>query len=314
MSDGASSYRKRYGSDARLPQLPDNDPQPDHHDIPIKRWASSDFTGSMIVGVHAYGDYSIAFESVAARLASFGHALLAFDQRGFGNAEASGCAPIGAYWSDLAAVVMEARRLARGRSVVVLAEGLGASVAISAVARDIAKPDALVLAGPVVRSDLVSRPVRPTPDAILEEARTEQLLSEAASARLLHDPLVTRHIDQDAYEHMIDIAKAALRDAGRIELPTLVLYGADDEIVSRATIDALMDELGTRGTLKTYHGRPHLVLQAERREDVENWTSCIFCPPCRTSEAERFTPSPWRRASSAARSRRHAHAARCGRR
>lgn len=247
--------------------------------IPLARWGE-DGNSAVIVGVHAFGDYRMGFAEIGGRLARAGHVTLAYDQRGFGETQPRGIyASHEAYRADLAHVVARARRIAgRNRPVVIMGESFGGSVALSAVARGEVEADALILSGPGVREDI---PAKPFWDAAIRGAaalfgsgsieldQSDPSLSPMAQARFGNDPRVVRDLRADTYARVVELADLASVEAQQIRVPTLVLYGEDDTIIHRNSIDALMRRLGGNGTLKVYPERPHLVLQARDRAAVE---------------------------------------------
>jgi alpha-beta hydrolase superfamily lysophospholipase len=246
----------------------------------IRRWRGSDESGAVLVGVHAFGDYGEAFAEIAEALAPHGHEVIAYDQRGFGDTAHRGAyAGHDAYRRDLATIVHHAAtHAALDRPIVVIAESFGASVALSAAGRGLIYVDGLIVSGPGVREDL---PRKGFWDALIQGAaaflgsravRVEQgsaAMSERARRRFRLDPLVLRDVRADTYEQVVDLADAASIDAGRIGVPTLVLYGEDDGIIARPSIDALMRRLGRHGVLRTYPGLPHLALQSRDRAAVD---------------------------------------------
>src|SRR5918994_5997609 len=62
--------------------------------LPLARWQPPDEAPQAIVlGVHGYGDYRQSFARIGAWLAARGVALLAYDQRGFGETDSRGTWP-----------------------------------------------------------------------------------------------------------------------------------------------------------------------------------------------------------------------------
>lgn len=279
---GCNGVLDREGS--RMQTRSDDDtprktPAPRAKPIPVTRWGE-DGSGAVIVGVHAFGDYRKGFAEIGTRLARAGHTLLAYDQRGFGETPDRGAyASHEAYRADLADVVAQARKIAgRSRPVVIMGESFGGSVALSAMARGEVEADALVLSGPGVREDIPAKPLWDMAidgaaalfgSGSVELAQSGPMLSPMAQARFGNDPLVVRELRADTYARVVELADLASQEAERINVPTLVLYGEEDDVIARESIDALMRRLGANGTLKVYADRPHLVLQARDRAAVE---------------------------------------------
>lgn len=242
-------------------------------DMPVglTTWGRPSNRGAVVVALHSFGDYHNAFAELGDALAAQGHALISFDQRGFGASTPRGVfAGKARYVADLAATVGEARRRFPDRAVVILGESFGGSVALVALAEGAVRADGLVLAGPGVREDLTAKSLW---DAAIHGAaalfgstaftvdRDDPALSGVARARLLHDPLVQREVRADTYSRTVELADEASLAASAITIPTLVLHGTADSLVPARPIAALMRRLGENGTLRAYVDRPHLVLQ-----------------------------------------------------
>jgi alpha-beta hydrolase superfamily lysophospholipase len=242
-------------------------------------WRPTAVTGAVIVGVHAFGDYHMAFAETAERLTREGHMVISYDQPGFGATDARGAyASDEAYRAHLAQVVDFARARSPGSPVIVMGESFGATVALSSAAQGDIHVDGLILSGPGVRENVVAKPFW---DGLLAAlvfifgsrpvrmGQASREMSEAARRRFDEDPLVMRDIRADTYSKVVGLADAASVAADRVSVPTLVLYGARDWLIPRRCIDALMRRLGPFGKLRVYRDMPHLVLQAKRRAEVE---------------------------------------------
>jgi acylglycerol lipase len=253
-------------------------PTSGEHSIPLRRWRS--FGGCTIVGLHAFGDYSEAFGELARSINRYGHDVFAFDQRGFGRSEPRGVyAGDEAYRDDLASIIAYARRMGSpGAPIIVIGESFGGSVALSTLAERPALADALILSGPGVREDL---PAKGLWDGMIDAAASlfgsrsitldqdNERLSPIARRRMADDPLILRQLRADTYERVVEMADRASVAASAITVPTLVLYGEQDGIIHRKSIDALVRRLGRHGRLHLYKDGPHLMLQAASRQAME---------------------------------------------
>ncbi len=248
--------------------------------IPIAVWNGDSETKAIVVAVHAFGDYRLGFAELAKALNAAGHTLIAYDQAGFGATVNRGAyASDETYRAHLQVVVEYARRRrGAGQPVVVLGESFGGSVALSAIARKLVNADGLILSGPGVREDL---PVKPFWDGLISAvaslfgsssvrlAPSSEGMSRMARHRFETDPLIVRDIRADTYEQVVALADIASVEASDVTIPSLVMYGLDDALIARQSIDALMKRLGQSAELRLYQNRSHLVLQAAERADVE---------------------------------------------
>ncbi len=247
--------------------------------IPLAMWNSPGAGGAVVIGVHSFGDYRMAFAETAERLSPRGHTMLAYDQPGFGATPARGAyASDDAYREHLAHVVRFAKALVPRRPIVIMAESFGASVAVSAVARALIDVDGLILSGPGARENF---PAKRLWDSLISgfsnvfgrrsanSSQTDGAMSDIAQLRFASDPMVVRDVRADTYKQVAALADLASAEADKVRVPTLVLYGDKDSIIARPSIDALMARLASRGRLQVYQKRSHLVLQARDRTDVD---------------------------------------------
>lgn len=255
--------------------------QPDHFvtgdgaRLPVASWQPRRAPRAIVLGLHGYGDYRQAFGMAGRWLSAHGIAVVAYDQRGFGESGSRGVWPgADALIADLADAVAAVRAEAPSLPLVVLGESMGGAVALAGVnSGQVTGIDRLILAAPGVRAG--DAPLRQLHDLALRlgalalpwlaiELRRggQPWLDPEESARLADDPLILRELSVGTYEGLIELAeRASAEPPADVDLPpTLVLYGELDGTVPRAAIDELMARLGPRGTLRAYPDRHHLLL------------------------------------------------------
>jgi alpha-beta hydrolase superfamily lysophospholipase len=267
--------------------------------LPLRRWMAPAPAEGVIIALHGYTDYSAAFERLGPWLARHGYDVLAYDQRGFGNAPHPG------FWAgtdSLAADLedaIEAVRVANpGRPVYVLGESMGGSVAMVAAAAMAHPPAGLVLAAPGVRDDLPWRSfwdatlwlgAHLTPGLTVEVDRYgPSSLTSVSAGRLRDDPLVIQQIRADSYHGVITLADRASEAATGIEAPVLMLHGGEDTLVRRVSVCAATRVISGPTTLRLYPDAPHLLLHWQRQEMV--WQDALRWLRAH-ADAQRSTPA-----------------------
>jgi alpha-beta hydrolase superfamily lysophospholipase len=202
---------------------------------------------TVIIAVHGMNDYAGAFNAAGAYWAAHGATVYAYDQRGFGRSPHSGIWPEHELMrKDLATAVDVARRKHPGARVAVVGESMGASVAITAFAGDDApKADALVLSGPGLRgwgvlpwfysvSLWTSAHVRPAwvvvPPKGLNIIPTD---NNEKLREMWFDKNVQKQNRIDSVYGVVSIMEEADAKISRLPsgVPTLLLYGAHDQII-----------------------------------------------------------------------------------
>lgn len=270
--------------------------------LPLRRWLPRMPPSAVILALHGFGDYSHAFEKPAASWAARGIATYAYDQRGFGAAPGHG---LWAGEGRLALDAIEAARLLRqaypGRPLYLLGESMGGAIALLAATgqtKDFAAPpgtvtapvDGLILSAPALwaRStmDLLPRvalfvSARLFPDMTVTgsglhiQASDNMPMLEA----LARDPLVLKGSRVDAVYGLVDLMDDALAAAPHLTLPTLLLYGAHDEVIPRHPIAEFVAHLpadpGRQRRLAYYRRGYHLLLRDLEgplvANDVASW-------------------------------------------
>jgi acylglycerol lipase len=201
----------------------------------------------VIIAVHGMNDYAGAFRSAGAWWSANGATVYAYDQRGFGRS------PGWMIWpdhdvmrKDLAAAIANARQRHPNARVAVVGESMGAAMAVTAFAGpDAPKVDALILSGPGFRgwgalpwiysaSLWVSSHVRP--DWVVVPPKGVRVIATDNNEKLREmwfNPLVQKSNRIDSVFGVVSIMEEADASIASLPpgIPTLMLYGAMDEII-----------------------------------------------------------------------------------
>ena len=269
--------------------------------LPLARWQPAAAPRALVLGVHGYGDYRQSFARIGAWLAERGVALLAYDQRGFGESDARGRWPGAATLiEDLADVILAVRAGEPGPPLVVLGESMGGAVALAGLSSGkVAGVDRLILAAPAVRGRDV--PLQQLHDLALRlgalalpwlaiELRRggRPWLTPEESKRLADDPLILRELSVGTYEGLIELAGLASLAPAIALPPTLVLYGGLDRTIARRAIEELVERLGGQGTLRLDPERHHLLLHETGAEEL--FAACLDWLPAAPAAAPAAQP------------------------
>ena len=216
----------------------------------LTRWEAVDGRPwAVIIGVHGMNDYANAFHLAGPWWAKQGITTLAYDQRGFGRSPNRGLwAPQALSTEDLRTIVTLARREYPTAIIAVAGESLGGAVAIEAFAS--ARPpaaDRLILLSPAVWG-FSSQPftyvaslwladhlapgwvVKP-PRWVTSKIQASDNIAELEA--MGRDPLMIWGARADALYGLVSTMQNAWRETGELNVPTLYMYGAHDEIVPK---------------------------------------------------------------------------------
>ena len=252
--------------------------------LPVRRWIPDQPPKAVVLALHGFNDYAKAFDKITANalgtgpfLASHGFAVYAYDQRGFGRAPNVGLWPgeaalIGDF-RDFATVL---RREYPNVPFYALGESMGGAVIMVALAHaELPLVDGIVLAAPAVwaRSTMpfyyrvalwlgarLAPGLKPSGRGLGRQASDNiDLLRDNA-----RDPLFIKNTRLDAIYGISNLMDAALDSASKLDIPTLYLYGQNDQIIpTEPTLQAVkaFPNQGAQLHLSYYPGGWHIVLR-----------------------------------------------------
>jgi alpha-beta hydrolase superfamily lysophospholipase len=246
--------------------------------LPYHAWLPKGETKAVIVALHGFNDYSHGFEIPGEYLRLHGIALLAYDQRGFGSSPSAGIwAGENNLTRDAADMVRAVRARYPDTPVFLLGESMGGAVAIDAVnSPGFPYIDGLILSAPAIWGGETMNPiyrltlfvaVHVTPSKKLTGEDLHILASDNIDMLRAFgsDPLVIKATRVDAIYGLVQLMDTAYAGIDRIKVPTLLLYGAHDQVIppepmrksmlhAPANIRAAYYPLGYHMLLRDLHG------------------------------------------------------------
>jgi alpha-beta hydrolase superfamily lysophospholipase len=253
-------------------------------------------------------DYAGAFKAAGAWWAEHGVTVYAYDQRGFGRSPGSGIWPEhDVMRADLKAAVKAARALHPNARIAVVGESMGASVAITAFADDDPPDaDALILSGPGLRgwgalpwvysvSLWTSAHVRP--DWVVVPPKGVRITPTDNNDKLRemwNDPLVQKRNRIDSVYGVVSIMEEADAKIGRLPktVPTLLLYGAKDEVIPPNGVERAAKKLPVHVKTAYYAKGYHMLMNDQQARTV--WADILgFIDDPKAVMPSRSPPLPW---------------------
>lgn len=238
----------------------------------------------VIVGVHGMNDYAAQFKEAGEWWATQGATVYAYDQRGFGRSPRSGIWPEHELMrQDLRVAVNVARTRHPGAKVVVVGVSMGGAAAITAFASDDPpKADALVLSGPGLRgwgalpwtysaSLWTSAHVRP--GWVVRPPKGVRIVATDNNEKLRamwNDPLVQKTNRIDSVFGVVSLMEEADRVIDQLpeQTPTLLLYGAKDEVIPPSGVERAARRLPAHVRSAYYANGYHMLLNDLQAETV----------------------------------------------
>jgi len=254
--------------------------------LPLHAWQpEDDVPKAVMLAVHGFNDYGAFFADIGDFLAGQGVASYAYDQRGFGRAPNHGYwAGEDAYPGDLRATARLLRERHPGVPLFVFGESMGGAVVMVAASEAPGlDADGYVLSAPAVWAretmpfyqrwvlaaaahtvpwlELTGRGLDIKPSDNIE------MLREWSS-----DPLVIKETRVDTIHGLVDLMDRALAASAALPANTLILYGANDEVIRKDPTREMMRRLNgdpaMRPRIALYENGYHMLTRDLAAETV----------------------------------------------
>lgn len=254
----------------------------DGTELPMRNWMPQERPRALIVALHGFADYSFSYARPAAAWAKKGIATFAFDQRGFGGA------PHVLHWSGSARMIADAteavaalRARYPGIPTYLIGESMGGAVAIAATAGPRpATVDGVILVAPAVwehsflgsiersalwitRTALPGLWLTPPPGLHIRPSDNIPMLREMS-----RDSLVQMGARADTTAGLMDLMDQAGDEVSRIHLPTLVLYGAHEEILPHTAVTAFLERVPAENVRVAFYPKGYHMLLRDLDGDI----------------------------------------------
>ena len=262
--NGCSNPKIQAQADTRLSHarlIPGAVVMPDDYVLPMKTWSSTGVSTAVVLALHGFNDYSNAFDAAASAFAENLITTYAIDQRGFGATEQRGIWPgYATMQSDLVMTVNLLCEKHAGQPLYLLGESMGAAVILSTMQQ--LQPtcvQGVMLMAPAVWGWQVmpwwqTLPLRllahtmPGVTVTGEGLEIRPSDNDEMLRALGRDPLIIKETRIDAIYGLTDLMEAALVNSGALTMPTLILYGEHDEIISAESFCEMVYKLPDRAT------------------------------------------------------------------
>jgi len=257
--------------------------------LPVRCWLpKTAAVKAVVVALHGFNDYSNSFVSTGKFLSLQGIACYAYDQRGFGRAPGRGLwSGVAAYTDDLSAFVLEVRKQYPGLPLYLLGESMGGAVTIVAMTGVNPPPvDGVILVAPAVwgretmpwyQRWLLAVTAHTVPWMKLSGKGLNRTPSDNLEMRraLNRDPLVIKDTRIDTMYGLTNLMDKALLSAGRLQLPTLILYGKHDQIIPREPTFRMLATMAQTTRKAFYENGYHMLLRDLQGDkplsDIASW-------------------------------------------
>lgn len=232
--------------------------------------------------VHGYGEHLRRYDHVARWLQSGGYAVVAIDVRGHGQSEGQRghVDRYDAYLVDVGAAFDLAARLRPQGKRLLLGHSNGGLISLRyALSESGRRPDALILSGALLELAMKVPAWKERLGTMLSKTAGATSMANDIDASLLsHDPQVVQDYIDDPLVHtqvtpryfteMTAAREDAMLRAPTLTLPTLILHGASDSVVSPSGSRRLAEVVEGDVTHIEYPGLYHEIFNEVERQKV----------------------------------------------
>lgn len=259
--------------------------------LPVRSWLPEDQpVKAVIVGVHGFNDYSYSFAIPGSYLVRYGIACYAYDQRGFGGAPGRGLwSGVAAYTNDLSSFVKVIRKRHPDVPLYIMGESMGGAVTIVTMTGNNPPPiDGVILVAPAVwgrdtmpwyQRWLLAVSSHTLPWMELTGSGFNIIPSDNLEVRrsLNSDPQVIKGTRVDTMYGLTNLMDEALMRAEKLTLPTLLLYGKNDQVIPKEPMLRIFNKMPSTTRRAIYEQGYHMLLRDLHREkpliDIASWIS-----------------------------------------
>jgi len=217
----------------------------DGYTLPTVTYSSDSPPRAVVLALHGFNDYRNAFVDIGNYLAARDIVLVAYDQRGFGETEGRG------YWhgtealsSDLLTMIRLLNQRYPATPLYLLGESMGGAVIMvsTGALSDKSEVNGIILVAPAVWASRTMPWYQRGPMWFFAHVMPWFYLSSQGMdimpsdniemlRALGRDPLVIKGARSDVVYGLTQLMSEALEASPQVELPALILYGKNDEIV-----------------------------------------------------------------------------------
>lgn len=248
----------------------------DGTEVPMRSWLPKGKPKAVIAALHGFADYSASFAKPAAWWATQGIATFAYDQRGFG------AAPHVFHWSGADMMVDDAKEFTAalrhrypGVPIYLLGESMGGAVTIATTTGPRpANVDGAILVSPAVWEHNFMGAIERAALGIVQHT-VPGLWLEAPRGLNIHpsdnigmlramgrESLVQFGARADTTAGLMDLMDQAGESVSDIRMPTLVLFGAHEEVLPEAAVTFFLKHLPAKNVrVALYPGGYHMLLR-----------------------------------------------------
>ncbi len=254
---------------------------PDGANLYLHEWTPDKSSKAVILYIHGLGSHGGRLDHWAKRFNEKQVAFVACDQQGHGRTDGKrgSIKHISQMIGDVQTMVKVVRAKYPGIPLILYGQSLGGNIALNHVIGSDEKVDGLVVSSPWLR--LVNPPSKAlvgivkflraiAPQFTFSNGlNADDISSDKAEAdKYRNDPLVHDKISVGLFLSAEESGLSALKNAGKISCPFLLMHGTGDKITSFEASRECAENAGRQTTLKLWEGGYHELHHEPIRDEV----------------------------------------------
>ncbi len=233
-------------------------------DIFYHCWQPRSEPAAILVIAHGIGEHSGRYDHVGRYFAERGLAVYALDHQGHGRSggEMGTVDEFADFLDDVESLMETAREESPGLPLVLLGHSMGGLIVTAYLLEKKLHPDFAILSGPAIV------PLLDPNDRSIDPTRLSR--NPEVWKQYLEDPLVLKErVKDDIYPRLIQGVSLLPGRAAELELPILLIHGADDQICSAEGAREYVESSSSDDiTVHIYEEGRHEMLNEINRDEV----------------------------------------------
>lgn len=251
----------------------------------LRRWPMPKGAGAAkasVLIVHGFGEHGGRYAHVARALGARGYDVWAVDLRGHGRSEGPRAyvTSFDEFVGDVAAAMAHVKKNAEGRKVFLVAHSLGGCISTLFVLKRHPDIAGLALSGPALALGEDFSPAKIKVGTLLGKLAPRLPIEKLSASSVSRDPEVVRAYENDPLVYrgwvrtgfglaFIEAADEVARRGPELEVPLLILQGAEDKLVNKSGGKALYEKARSKDKrLEIFPALYHEVFNEPEKERV----------------------------------------------
>jgi acylglycerol lipase len=250
----------------------------------VKVWEPAETPKGVVCLVHGIGEHINRYNRWAAAFVDEGYAVIGFDQRGHGRSKGKrGHTPsYDILLQDIELLLKKSRERYPDIPDILFGQSLGGNLVLNYILRKEIKPTCAVASSPWLRlaydipkiQEKLGRFLKNIVPGLVQKSNlnvNDLSRDQEVVKRYVEDPLVHNKVSLNLCFSSIDAGLWVLENAGKLDLPVLLMHGDSDKITSHQATIEFSQKAKSFTWLKIWEGLTHELHNEPEKQAVFNF-------------------------------------------